>query len=267
MTDDAMFTFRRVGVVRSPFNEKAEAPRQPADAAGFIELFDETGIRDALSDLEAFTHLWMLFVFDRDVGFRPKITPPRSTEKRGVFGTRSPHRPNPIGLSLLTLERIEGLSIHVTGLDVLDGTPVLDIKPYVPYADTPKTPAGSGWLDPTLDPRGGRVVVFDELARAQCSFVLEKTGLDLAARASAALALGTAPHAYRRIKRDGDVLVLAVKAWRVRFHQTPDGARVEAIQSGFRPDQLAGVAPSRLSGGAAELETHRAFAARFGGTP
>src|SRR6185503_7085840 len=126
---------------------KSAAPRQPPAAAstqGRIELHASAQMRDALSDLEGFSHVWVIFWFHHAKGWRPKVLPPRSSRKRGVLATRAPHRPNPIGMSVLALERIEGTTLHVRGVDMLDGTPVLDVKPYVPYADV--VPASSGWL-------------------------------------------------------------------------------------------------------------------------
>src|SRR4051812_12236661 len=143
-------TLSPIGVVHSPFKDKRSAPRQPAGAPevrGTIELLPDTRYRHALRDLGEWSHIWVLFWFDRNADWKPTVLPPRSTKKRGVFATRSPHRPNPIGMSAVKLERIEGRVLHVCGLDILDGTPVLDIKPYVPYVDA-LPDAGSGWLRP-----------------------------------------------------------------------------------------------------------------------
>ena len=109
------------------------------DATGRIELFPGRGYEDALDGLAAWEYAWVLFVFHKNVeeerGWKPKVLPPRSDQKRGVFSTRSPHRPNPIGLSAVQIERVDGLVVHVRRLDILDGSPVLDLKPYVAYAD------------------------------------------------------------------------------------------------------------------------------------
>ena len=101
----------------------------------------------ALLDLDGWEYIWVLFWFDRNSGWRPKVLPPRSRSgRKGVFATRSPHRPNPLGLSAVRLERVEGLTLHVRDVDMLDGTPVFDIKPYVAYTDAIGA-ARSGWLD------------------------------------------------------------------------------------------------------------------------
>lgn len=151
------FTFHAIGVARTPWTEKRQAPRQPAAARGVkatIELFPGKGYEDALANVEEWSHLWVLFAFDKSRGWSPKVLPPRSRVKKGLFATRAPHRPNPIGMSLVRLRRVEGLVLHVEDVDLLDGTPILDIKPYVPYADAfPGSRAG--WID-AVDAVSGR---------------------------------------------------------------------------------------------------------------
>ena len=138
------FAFNAIGIVRSPFKEKFGIPRQPGltNTPSVIELLPPYALADAVKGLEAFSHIWVTFVFhavqSRD--WKPLVRPPRlgGNEKLGVFATRSTHRPNPLGLSVVALEKIEtdnGVRLHIRGADLLDGTPVLDIKPYLPYAD------------------------------------------------------------------------------------------------------------------------------------
>ncbi|MGB1013854.1 MAG: tRNA (N6-threonylcarbamoyladenosine(37)-N6)-methyltransferase TrmO [Nannocystaceae bacterium] len=148
-------TLRPIGVVHSPYTERFGTPRQPpitqqvlGDEAkpGFIELHPGHNYDQALRDLDGFERIWVVFVFHLNHGWNPMVRPPRGPgHKQGLFATRAPHRPNPIGLSCLELDRIEGRSVYVRGLDILDKTPVLDIKPYIPYADAfPQ--ARAGWL-------------------------------------------------------------------------------------------------------------------------
>jgi tRNA-Thr(GGU) m(6)t(6)A37 methyltransferase TsaA len=113
---------------------------------GSIELFADIPAV-ALGGLETFGHIWVIRWLHLNTSWNPTVIPPRGPKvRRGVLATRAPHRPNPIGLSALKLVRVDGRFLHVLGLDLLDGTPVLDVKPYVPYADAfPDTP--SGWLD------------------------------------------------------------------------------------------------------------------------
>ncbi|MEM6927123.1 MAG: tRNA (N6-threonylcarbamoyladenosine(37)-N6)-methyltransferase TrmO [Myxococcota bacterium] len=142
-----------IGEVRSPFVERHGTPRQPGcegpEEAGVVdarlELFPDRVHRDALHDLTEFSHLWVIAWLHLNGPLRkPMVRPPRGGPPRGVFSTRAPHRPNPIGLSATRLLRIEGHVVHVRGLDLLDRTPILDIKPYIPDYD--RIDATRGWL-------------------------------------------------------------------------------------------------------------------------
>jgi len=249
-------TLTPIGVVRSPFVDKSSAPRQSVaarDVRGQIELYPTTGFEDALSDLAGWDHVWVVFLFHLVHGWRPKVVPPRSDGvKKGVFATRSPHRPNPIGLSAVRLERVEGLVLHIRGVDMLDGSPVLDIKPYVAYADSIPD-AGEGWLA-GADPKPSWGVRFEGTAGEELAF-LEASGVALREPVTQLLSLGPEPHAYRRIRVDVRGAVLAWKEWRIRFVAEGRAIVVVAIRSGYRPRQLA-------EGPA--LALHRDFAARFG---
>jgi tRNA-Thr(GGU) m(6)t(6)A37 methyltransferase TsaA len=262
-----------IGVVRSPFVEKMQAPRQPYAARGVtgtIELARGHGFEHAVMDLTEWDHLWVLFVFHLNEGWRPKVLPPRSKEKRGVFATRSPHRPNPIGLSVVRLCSVEGLVLHVSDLDIVDGSPVLDVKPYVPYADAVPT-AKTGWLEPlagdgarpaeeATDPEPGFEVRFDERAREQAAWLEREHGVLLGDPVAKALSLGPEPHPYRRIRREADgTSRIAYKSWRARFVVEGRVVRVLEIASGYRPRELA----SPRHGEPEEVSIHRAFAARF----
>jgi tRNA-Thr(GGU) m(6)t(6)A37 methyltransferase TsaA len=258
--------------MRTPFGEKSAAPRQPAlarEARGTIELHPTPQMADALSDLSSFSHLWVIFWFHQADGWRPKVLPPRSRKKRGVLATRSPHRPNPLGLSVLALERIEGTTLHVRGVDMLDGTPVLDVKPYVPYADVVQ--ASSGWLDSdagaTLpeasasDPGPSFEVGWSERALEQLAF-LGAHGPRLRHDAERVLAAGPVPHPYRRIRRDGLRLRLSVRDFRIYFTLHGSRVEIEELTTGYRAAVLAD--PSAEPKAEAPLELHRALVARFG---
>ena len=255
-----------IGYLRTAAADKVEAARQPSasgGAAGRIELLPGRNYEHALSDLADWRYVWVLFWFDRNEGWRPKVLPPRSrTGRKGVFATRSPHRPNPLGLSALRLERVDGLTLHVSGVDMLDGTPVLDIKPYVAYTDA-IADAGSGWLANAAapqDPIPAFAVHWDDKAVEQAQWVEARTGLNLRERATATLALGPEPHPYRRIRRGQTGFTLCVKDWRLRFHVDGREVSVASIESGVRKPLLvrSGDEPS------AELALHREYYARFG---
>ncbi len=137
-----------IGVVRSPFTTREDMPIQPSGArgvSGSIELKEE--FVEGLKDLDGFSHLYLLYHFHQSQGFSLTVTPFLDKTPRGLFATRAPKRPNPIGLSVVRMDRIEGSVIHILDVDVLDGTPLLDLKPYVPKFDAPKVDVRSGWVD------------------------------------------------------------------------------------------------------------------------
>jgi tRNA-Thr(GGU) m(6)t(6)A37 methyltransferase TsaA len=247
-----MVTLDPIGFVRSPLTTKVQAARQPRTAAGVqarIELLPGNNFEHALDDLASWELIWVIFWFHLNPGWRPKVLPPRSTTgRKGVFATRSPHRPNPIGISAVRLERVDGLILHIRDADMLDGTPVLDLKPYVAYTDAHPS-AGTGWLEDTAgsdtttrtqpsDPVRAYVVRFESLAAEQAAWIQAHTELAIRDRIQSTLALGPTPHPYRRIRRVQDWMQLAVKEWRVRFAVVDRDVRVFEIYSGFRASQL-----------------------------
>jgi len=150
----AAMQLRVIGHVRSPYKERFGTPRQPTvtdqtlhDAAveASIELLPE--FTPGLKDLAGFEYVWVLCWLHLNEHWKAQVVPPRGPKiARGVFATRAPHRPNPIGLSALKLIDVQRNIVRVLGIDLLDGTPVLDLKPYVPYADSFAN-ARAGWLD------------------------------------------------------------------------------------------------------------------------
>ena len=150
MSDTIALTI--IGYARTPWRRREDAPHQPsaaADAAGTIEI--AAAYRAALADLDSFARIWLLFVFDRSHGWAPTVKPPRGGPKRGVLATRAPNRPSPIGLTNVALSGVDiaaGL-VHVRGIDLLDETPILDLKPYLPSIDAWPN-EGHGWLEPYL---------------------------------------------------------------------------------------------------------------------
>jgi len=231
---------------------KVEAARQPRAATGTparIELLPGRNFEHALEDLAGWELIWVLFWFHLNSGWRPKVLPPRSTTgRKGVFATRSPHRPNPLGMSVVRLERVEGLILHIRDADMIDGTPVLDLKPYIAYTDA-HPDAGTGWLEDVAnsgarpqpaDPVNAFVVSFAATAAEQAAWIEARTGLAIRERIHSTLSLGPEPHPYRRIRRTEQGMLLAVKEWRVRFAVFERDVCVTGIDSGFRPSQLSG---------------------------
>lgn len=165
--------FQPIGVVHSCFKEKFGIPRQPRiveDARAMVEISPPFDQDEAFRALDGFSHVWIVFVFHQNIGvpWSPTVRPPRlgGNKRVGVFATRSPVRPNPIGMSAVAFEKMERtakkLMLHLKGIDFLDQTPVLDIKPYVPYSDCVKTASG-GFISGLSN--AGLTVLFSEDTR------------------------------------------------------------------------------------------------------
>lgn len=148
----APFEIQVVGHARTPWRRREDAPHQPIaapDAAGVVEILEP--FRPALADLGSFRRIWLLFLFHESHGWAPTVKPPRGGPKRGVFATRAPNRPSQLGLTntAVTAVDVGRGTIDVRGIDLLDGTPILDVKPYLPSLDA-WPDAGHGWLEPYL---------------------------------------------------------------------------------------------------------------------
>ncbi len=142
-----MIELKPIGIIHTPFTKPEGMPIQPAGAAGVhgtVEVFEE--YHAGLKDLDGFSHIILLYHFHRSQGFNLQIVPFMDTQFRGLFATRAPKRPNPIGLSIVQLESIKNGVLHVQNVDILDGTPLLDIKPYVPDFDS-HVEVRTGWLE------------------------------------------------------------------------------------------------------------------------
>jgi tRNA-Thr(GGU) m(6)t(6)A37 methyltransferase TsaA len=142
-----MIEMKEIGIIHTPFEHPEGMPIQPPGAAnveGRVEVFEE--FRAGLKDLEGFSHIILLYHFHRSGGCKLHVVPFMDSEPRGIFSTRAPRRPNPIGLSVVRLDRIENGVLRILNVDILDGTPLLDIKPYVPEFDA-QVDVRTGWLD------------------------------------------------------------------------------------------------------------------------
>ncbi len=141
--------YRSIGIIRSPFTSVESMPVQPVSdqsARGVVEI--NSAYQEGLKDLEGFSHLILIYHFHKARAPSLTVTPFLDTQARGLFATRAPSRPNPIGLSIVELLTVEGNRLSVAKLDILDGTPLLDVKPYVPEFDSRPDAAG-GWFEKT----------------------------------------------------------------------------------------------------------------------
>ena len=154
MSERGPFSLEPIGWVSSPYQRRFGTPQQASavdsNLDAVLELDPERIPEEALRDLAGIERIWVLSYLHRSGTWGATVRPPRGPRvRRSLFATRSPDRPNPLGLSAVQLLRIEGVRLHVRGVDLLDGTPILDLKPYVPYADAfPESRAG--WIDELL---------------------------------------------------------------------------------------------------------------------
>ena len=215
-----------IGVVHSPFRQKFGIPRQPrlAPVDAEIELFPPLNGPEAVRGLEGFSHLWVIFGFHAAPHGGPTVRPPRlgGRERLGVLATRSTHRPNGLGLSAVTLEAVAPGRLTIGGADLLDGTPVLDIKPYLPWSDAvPDAAAGFAEAPPPARP-----VYFAPAAEA--ALAQRPDGEDLRHRLAAVVALDPRPATGRT---EGRVYRMAFADVDVAFVEEEHGLRVLSLEA------------------------------------
>ena len=255
--ENSSYNFKAIGVIRGGGEFPQQAPRQGVYARneGYIELFPHCNYQQALEDLEDFERIWLLFVFDRNVNWKPKVLPPYGIDRKvGTFASRSPYRPNPIGLSAVELVKIEGLKVYIRNFDLLEGTPVLDIKPYIPEVDSfPGSKAG--WRD--LVPPVPELSIMPEAA-IQLAHLRSCGGPDLedVARIQLTLQSGN-PERQRITGVPGEKQILAYRTWRIAFIRQENVVKVMEIFSGYTPDELADPSDPYL-----DKAIHRSFLKR-----
>jgi tRNA-Thr(GGU) m(6)t(6)A37 methyltransferase TsaA len=232
------FQFQPIGHVRSGKDVRFEARHQPNEAdpeRNVLELLPEPGFREALRDLDGMDRIWLVWVFHRANSWRPLVLPPRGpAQRRGLFATRSPHRPNPIGLTPVRLVGIEGLRLVLGPCDLMDGTPVLDIKPYAPSYDS-FPDAQAGWIDEVDDRMAlppAFTVVLAPRAAEQSLWLRERWNVDFLPRMTELLARDPSPHRTRRIRtRPGGRFDIGCGTWKGVF--TVEGTTVKVQE--FEP--------------------------------
>ncbi len=229
------FTFDQIGVIHSPWKEKFAVPRQPGlieDGGGELHLLPPYNQAEAVRGLENFSHLWLLFVFHQTMegGWRPTVRPPRlgGNARMGVFATRSTFRPNPVGMSLVELKGIrcqqQQVILQLGSLDLVDGTPVIDIKPYLPFAEAvPDARAGFASEAPAAD----MPVSFSPQAQQQLAHHQQQYP-QLARFITQVLAQDPRP-AYRKGAEPEREYAAWLLDFNVRWRITPTGTEVVAI--------------------------------------
>ena len=253
--------FTPIGVFHCIETYPYEAARQGAvayESLGRVELDAGQNFEQALQDIAGFSHLWILFQFHHNSGWKPLVSPPRGKRKVGVFASRAPYRPNSIGLTCVRLLSVSGRTLEVADHDLLDGTPILDIKPYLAYADSVPE-ATAGWLDEIDEPVWK--VVFSDAARERVRW-LEAHGVAcLEAFLVQQLADEPFNRRRKRLKRLGETeWEIAYRTWRARFTADANESRIniEDLRSGYsREDRDSVDDPYQ------DKVVHRGFVAQF----
>lgn len=232
----SVFQFEQIGVIRSPYKEKFAVPRQPGlvkSCGGELHLIAPYNQAEAVRGLEAFSHLWVLFIFHQTMegGWRPTVRPPRlgGNARMGVFATRSTFRPNPVGMSLVELKDIrcqkDRVILELGSLDLVDGTPVVDIKPYLPFAEAlPDARASYAQQAPQAE----MPVFFTAEISLQLP-QLEKRYPRLADFIVEVLAQDPRP-AYRKDEEAGKTYAVWLLDFNVRWRVTDSGFEVFALE-------------------------------------
>lgn len=252
-----------IGYFRCSDNKRYSLPKQPGKGRenhGIIVLNPHQNFEQALEDLSGFSRIWVLFWFHHNSNWKPKVlTPSMDSPKRGLFATRSPHRPNPIGLSCLEIVEIKNLHIYVSNHDLLDETPVLDIKPYVEYADS-WPGASQGWLEPYKSPISTYDILWNTRSKEQLDYLEAQWKIKMCEEINFRLNTNPFPSKNNRISHlKGNSYQLAYKTWRVHFKIDPGLIEVLEISSGYNVKTLQGIQPSRWD----DLEIHQAFQTKF----
>lgn len=231
------FQFEQIGVIRSPYKEKFAVPRQPGlvkSCSGELHLMAPYNQADAVRGLEDFSHLWILFIFHQTMegGWRPTVRPPRlgGNARMGVFATRSTFRPNPVGMSLVELKGVrchkEQVILELGSLDLVDGTPVVDIKPYLPFAEAlPEARASYA----QQAPRAETIVSFTPELAAELPR-LEKRYPRLGDFIVEVLSQDPRP-AYRKEEEAGKTYAVWLLDFNVRWRVTSAGFEVFALEA------------------------------------
>jgi tRNA-Thr(GGU) m(6)t(6)A37 methyltransferase TsaA len=237
------FMFHPIGIISSPRKHRYDVPRQGSldeSHEARILLHEGHHFEQAIDDLKGFDRIWLLYVFHLNEGWKPRVQVPRHRQdKVGVFATRAPYRPNPIGLSCVRLLEIEGLALRIGECDLLDGTPLLDIKPYLPYADS-FPDAATGWV-PEKEEKYD--VLFEAKAMHQLLW-LRSEDIDILPFAETQLEAQPLDASRKRVSQHPalpDRHVLAYRTWRIVFRvdEPHFKVHVESLGSGYSANDLA----------------------------
>jgi len=254
-----------IGIVSSVQKYPYDAPRQGVfaeDEESSISLFANNNYEQCLQDLDGFERIWILFHFNQNQGWRPLVRPPRFNKRKyGLFATRSPYRPNGIGMTVVRLLEVKGRILHISGSDMLDGTPVLDIKPYIPYSDA-FPDASAGWVDSVHGSEYS--VVFSDRSEQEILWLKKENSIPLHSFISRELEYRPTDGERKRLEgpdEDG-IYCLAYRTWRISFLIEEKKREVQVINifSGYTSEELADTSDKY-----GDKPLHLKFLEQFGG--
>lgn len=242
---ETSLTLQPIGFIRSPKQVKFDARHQPKESEienSILELNPGQDFELALRDLGGFSRIWLVWWFHRNKSWKPLALPPRGpAQRRGVFATRSPYRPNPLGLTNVALIEVQRRRLILGPCDLVDGTPVFDIKPYIPAYDA-FPDAAAGWCDEVeqmLATPARFDVRFATLAETQAHWLAAEWQVDFRGRMLEILSRDPSPHRTRRIRRKGaHQFDMGCGAWRVRFEVVENCVTVLWLDTGYPPRTL-----------------------------
>ena len=256
-----MFTVDPIGYFHSLSLERYQVPRQPSlqiKNEGIIELKSKQNFEQALEGLNGFERLWVIFHFHQITQWKTKVMPPRGGKKQGVFATRSPHRPNPIGISCVQLLKIQGLKLFIVNHDLIDGTPIIDIKPYLSYADA-FNHCRQGWVD-ELNLEIEWMIEWSDLATQQINDLTDWGLSTLQQGILTRLKISPLPYPNNRVRKYTDELYeLAYQTWRVIYSIEEVRIHVKRIQSGYDLATLKGEKTSQWD----DVPLHQLFSHHY----
>ena len=242
MSAPQIFSFEPIGVFHCGEKYRYDAPRQGVFAngnIGVIELEKGKNYEQALADLSGVERLWVIFVFHNNSAWKAKTSPPVSPDRKiGLFATRSPYRPNPIGLSCVELVKIEGLKIYIRNFDLLDGSPILDIKPYISQADSfPESRVA--WLQEAK--KQEFTLEYSSEFLEKVAFIRDNSSLDPMRFCEVQLTINPLDGKRKRLIHCGaNSYIIAFRTWRIDFCLDAKNSiiRVENIKSSYSPTEL-----------------------------
>ncbi len=239
------FSFTPIGYLHSEQKYRYETPRQgvlAGDSISVIKLNPQQNFEQAVIELDGFDRIWVIYLFHLNTNWKPMVTPPRHTRKKiGVFATRSPHRPNNIGISCVKLEKVDGLNIYISQSDILDGSPIVDIKPYLPYSDS-FPDVKTGWVKQDFENKFD--VIYSTLAQSQMDWLKETANINLRNFAKLQLEFKPTDTSRKRISKEiideKIIYTLAYRTWRILFNVNDERKAIEilGIKSGYTLDEL-----------------------------